>query len=124
MLFWNPRSGGGKAVRLHLAAEARARGIHPVEVHPGADLEQLVTDAADAGADALAVAGGDGSQATVARVAADRGLPYACIPAGTRNHLDPDPRKGYLRAISGDLAMTGATWRSGAGQTFAVSSSL
>jgi hypothetical protein len=43
---------------------------------------------------------------------------------GARNHLDPDPNKGYLRALSGDLAMTAATWRSGAGQTFAVSSSL
>ncbi len=43
---------------------------------------------------------------------------------GARNHLDPDPNKGYLRALSGDLFMTAATWRSGAGQTFAVSSSL
>jgi hypothetical protein len=43
---------------------------------------------------------------------------------GARNHLDPDPTKGYLRALSGDLTMTAAIWRSGAGQTFAVSSSL
>jgi hypothetical protein len=34
---------------------------------------------------------------------------------GARNHLDPDPTKGYLRALSGDLAMTTAVWRSGAG---------
>jgi hypothetical protein len=43
---------------------------------------------------------------------------------GARNHLDPSPNKGYLRAISGDLAMTAAVWRSGAGQTVVVSSSL
>lgn len=42
---------------------------------------------------------------------------------GARNHLDPDPRKGYLRAVSGDLAMSAAAWRSGAGQTVVVSTS-
>jgi hypothetical protein len=31
-------------------------------------------------------------------------------------HLDPHPENGYLRAVTGDLAMTTATWRSGAGQ--------
>ena len=36
---------------------------------------------------------------------------------GAVNHLDPDPKDGYLRAVTGDLAMTTATWRSGAGQT-------
>ena len=42
------------------------------------------------GADGLAMAGGDGSQAIVAKVAAEKGLPYACIPAGTRNHFALD----------------------------------
>jgi diacylglycerol kinase family enzyme len=36
------------------------------------------------------MAGGDGSQAIVAKVAAEKGLPYACIPAGTRNHFALD----------------------------------
>ena len=36
------------------------------------------------------MAGGDGSQAIVAAVAAETGLPYACIPAGTRNHFALD----------------------------------
>ncbi len=35
---------------------------------------------------------------------------------GAVNHLDPDPNLGYLRAVTGDLAMTTAQWRSGAGQ--------
>ncbi len=90
VLFYNPRSGAGKVARSHLCEEARTRGIEPIELTPGSDLEQLVRDAVDRGADALAMAGGDGSQATVARVAAERGLPYACIPAGTRNHFALD----------------------------------
>ena len=36
------------------------------------------------------MAGGDGSQATVAAIAAERGVPVACVPAGTRNHFALD----------------------------------
>ena len=90
VLFYNPKSGGGKAERFHLAEEARARGIEPIELERGSDLEQLVRDAVADGADALAMAGGDGSQAVVAMVAAEKDLPYACIPAGTRNHFALD----------------------------------
>jgi diacylglycerol kinase family enzyme len=90
VLFFNPRSGGGKAERFSLPAEARARGIEPVELKPGGDLETLVRDAVAGGADALAMAGGDGSQAIVASVAAEHDLPYACVPAGTRNHFALD----------------------------------
>src|SRR6185437_14411724 len=51
---------------------------------------ELVRSAVARGADALAMAGGDGSQAVVAMVAAELDLPYACIPAGTRNHFALD----------------------------------
>jgi Diacylglycerol kinase catalytic domain len=90
VLFVNPRSGDGKAERFGLAAEARKRGIEPVELRPGDDLATLVQTAANGGADGLAMAGGDGSQAIVAAIAAERGLPYACVPAGTRNHFALD----------------------------------
>ncbi len=90
VLFYNPLSGGGKAERFHLADEARRRGIEPIELHRGEDLETLVRDAVARGADGLAMAGGDGSQAIVAMIAAELGLPYACIPAGTRNHFALD----------------------------------
>jgi len=90
VLFYNPRSGDGKAARFHLPEEARARGIEPIELTPGTDLELLVRDAVAHGADGLAMAGGDGSQAVVARIAAELHLPYACIPAGTRNHFALD----------------------------------
>ena len=106
VLFYNPKSGGGKAERFHLAEEARARGIEPIELELGTDLEQLVRKAVADGADALAMAGGDGSQAVVAMVAAELGLPYACIPAGTRNHfaldlgVDRDDVVGALDAFA------------------------
>ena len=90
VLFYNPKSGGGKAERFHLADEARERGIEPIELGPPWDLEALVRGAVDRGADALAMAGGDGSQAIVAAIAAELDLPYACIPAGTRNHFALD----------------------------------
>jgi diacylglycerol kinase family enzyme len=107
VLFYNPKSGGGKAETFHLADEARARDIEPIELKLGTDLEQLVRDAVADGADALAMAGGDGSQAVVAMVAAEQGLPYACIPAGTRNHfaldlgVDRDDVVGALDAFVG-----------------------
>jgi diacylglycerol kinase family enzyme len=90
VLLYNPRSGGGKAARYHLAEEAASRGIRAIELRPGTNLADLVREALDSGADALAMAGGDGSQAIVAALATERGVPYACIPAGTRNHFALD----------------------------------
>ena len=80
----------GRRSASQLAKEARERGIEPIELKPGDDLETLVRGAVERGADGLAMAGGDGSQAIVAAVAAEFGLPYACVPAGTRNHFALD----------------------------------
>ncbi len=105
VLIINPRSGGGKAARFDLVAECRARGIDPVVFEPGDDLSTLATAAVRDGADVLGMAGGDGSQATVAAVAAEHGLPYVCVPAGTRNHfaldlgIDADDVVGALDAF-------------------------
>jgi diacylglycerol kinase family enzyme len=90
VLLVNPRSGGGKAGRFDLVAQCRARGIEAIMFEPGDDLTMLATAAVRDGADALGMAGGDGSQAAVAAVAAEHGLPYVCIPAGTRNHFALD----------------------------------
>jgi diacylglycerol kinase family enzyme len=90
VLIMNPKSGGGKAERFHLADECRRRGIEPVLLEPGDDLLQLAEDAVGRGADVIGMAGGDGSQALVASVAARHDIPYVCVPAGTRNHFALD----------------------------------
>jgi diacylglycerol kinase family enzyme len=90
VLFVNPRSGGGKAARAGLAERARERGIDVVVLRPGDSLPALVDQAAADGADALGVAGGDGSLAVVAKAALAHGLPFVCVPAGTRNHFALD----------------------------------
>lgn len=105
-LIMNLKSGGGKAERFRLEDEARARGIEPVVLRPGDDLEQLARDAVAGGAEALGMAGGDGSQALVASVAVEHDLPFVCIPAGTRNHfamdlgLDRDDPRAALAAFT------------------------
>ena len=90
VLLVNPRSGGGKAQRYDLVARCRARGIEPVVMQGGDDLASLAADAVSSGADVIGMAGGDGSQAIVAAMAAKHDLPYVCIPAGTRNHFALD----------------------------------
>ena len=56
----------------------------------GLDLEQLARDAIARGADCLGMAGGDGSQALVASIAVECGVPFVCVTAGTRNHFAQD----------------------------------
>jgi diacylglycerol kinase family enzyme len=90
VLFINPRSGDGRAAKVNLAQEAHDRGIETIVLGDGDDLERLVRNAVGSGADGLAMAGGDGSQALVASIAAEHDLPYACIPSGTRNHFALD----------------------------------
>jgi diacylglycerol kinase family enzyme len=90
VLFLNPRSGGGKAARVGLADEARERGIDVVAFGPEHSLAALVEQAVARGADALGVAGGDGSLAVVASAALAHELPFVCVPAGTRNHFALD----------------------------------
>jgi diacylglycerol kinase family enzyme len=90
VVFMNPKSGGGKVGRFNLVEEARRRGIEAIVLERDDDLRTLVLAAIARGADALGVAGGDGSQAIVASIAIEHGLPFVCIPAGTRNHLALD----------------------------------
>jgi diacylglycerol kinase family enzyme len=90
VLFVNPRSGGGKAGRVGLVERARERGVETIVLDPGATLEALVADAVARGADALGMAGGDGSLAVVATAARAHAVPFVCIPAGTRNHFALD----------------------------------
>jgi diacylglycerol kinase family enzyme len=90
VLFVNPASGGGRAARAALAERARERGIGVTVLRPGLSLTSLVREAVADNADALGIAGGDGSLATVAAAAHAHGLPFICVPAGTRNHFALD----------------------------------
>jgi len=109
VLFVNPRSGGGRAGRARLVEAARERDIEPVVLEPGDDLGALADEAAAGGADVLGMAGGDGSLAVVASAASAHGIPFVCVPAGTRNHfardlgLDPDDLVGALDAFTDAL---------------------
>ncbi|MEU3859450.1 diacylglycerol kinase family protein [Streptomyces sp. NPDC028722] len=91
-LIVNPRAGGGKASRFRVADKARALGAQVFLVDPSRpqDLAEIARRAVDDGADLLGVAGGDGTQALVAGVAAESGLPFVVIPVGTRNHFAMD----------------------------------
>jgi diacylglycerol kinase family enzyme len=90
VLLMNPKSGGGKVERFGLVEEARRRGVEAIVLAPGDDLLRLAEEAVAGGADVLGMAGGDGSQALVAGVAAAHDVGFVCVPAGTRNHLAMD----------------------------------
>jgi len=96
VLLVNPRSGGGRAAGVHLQELAGSVDVDVVRLGPGEDLTCLAEDAVAGGAGVLGVAGGDGSVAAVAAVAARHGVPFVCVPTGTRNHfaldLGLDPR--------------------------------
>jgi diacylglycerol kinase family enzyme len=91
-LIMNPRSGGGKVVRFGLKDKAEALGATVALLEgPGTvDVGELARQAVANGADLLGVAGGDGTQALVAGVAAEHNIPLLVISAGTRNHFALD----------------------------------
>jgi diacylglycerol kinase family enzyme len=98
----NPNSGGGKATRFDLVGQARKRGVQTVTLVPGDDLTQVAEQAIASGADAIGMAGGDGSQALVASVAMRLDIPFVCVPSGTRNHFALDlglDRKDVIGAL-------------------------
>jgi Diacylglycerol kinase catalytic domain len=70
---------------------------------------QLAEDAIAGGADVIGMAGGDGSQALVATVAARHRIPHVVVPAGTRNHfaldlgLDRDAKLRTAASLLPDL---------------------
>jgi diacylglycerol kinase family enzyme len=91
-VIMNPRSGGGKVTRFGLKAKAEALGaeVALLEGPEIVDVGQLARTAVADGADLLGVAGGDGTQALVAGIAAEHGIPLLVISAGTRNHFALD----------------------------------
>ena len=130
-LIMNPRSGGGKVGRFDLKRKAESLGaeVFLMEGPEEVDVAAVARDAVARGADLLGVAGGDGTQALVAGIAAQHGLPFVVISAGTRNHfaldlgLDREDPAASLDALSDgvelhvDLGMIG-------GQTFVNNASF
>ena len=130
-LIMNPRSGGGKVGKFDLKRKAEGLGaeVFLMEGPEEVDVAAVARDAVARGADLLGVAGGDGTQALVAEVAAEHGIPFVVVTAGTRNHfaldlgLDRDDPAASLEALSDgvelhvDLGVIG-------GQTFVNNASF
>ncbi|MEY9964206.1 diacylglycerol kinase family enzyme [Streptacidiphilus sp. MAP12-16] len=92
VLIMNPKSGGGKVGRFGLVEKAEQLGARVVllDTSTYTDVAAVARRAAAEGADLLGVAGGDGTQALVAAVAAEHDLPFLVVSAGTRNHFAMD----------------------------------
>jgi diacylglycerol kinase family enzyme len=107
-LIMNPRSGGGKVGQFDLRRKAEALGaeVFLMSGPEPVDVAEVARKAVAAGSDLLGVAGGDGTQALVAGVAAEHGIPFMVITAGTRNHfaldlgLDREDPAACLAALS------------------------
>ncbi|MFE2432688.1 diacylglycerol/lipid kinase family protein [Streptomyces sp. NPDC059373] len=121
VLIMNPKSGGGKVGRFGLVEKAETLGARVVLLDTSVeqDVAGIARRAVTEGADLLGVAGGDGTQALVAEVAAEHDLPFVVVCAGTRNHfamdlgLDRDDPARSLDALTDgeelrvDLGMVG-----------------
>jgi diacylglycerol kinase family enzyme len=130
-VIMNPRSGGGKVGKFDLQRKAEALGaeVFLMSGPEPVDVAAVARQAVARGADLLGVAGGDGTQALVAGVAAEHRIRFMVITAGTRNHFaldlgldreDPAACLGALRDgvdLCVDLGVIG-------GQTFVNNASF
>jgi diacylglycerol kinase family enzyme len=104
-LLINPCAGtvsGPEPDRLRAAGVGRGLEVHVLE--PDEDATAI---AREAQADVLGAAGGDGSVAAVAAAAVERGLPFVCVPYGTRNHFARDLGLGRVDPIGALAAFAG-----------------
>jgi diacylglycerol kinase family enzyme len=107
-LIMNPKSGGGKVEKFDLKRKAEEIGaeVFLIDGSEPVDVAKVAREAVARGADLLGVAGGDGTQALVAGIAAEHGIPFVVISAGTRNHfaldlgLDREDPSSCLGALS------------------------
>ena len=130
-LIMNPRSGGGKVGRFDLRRKAEDLGaeVFLMDGDEPVDVAAVARAAVARGADLLGVAGGDGTQALVAGIAAEHGIPFVVITAGTRNHfaldlgLDREDPAACLAALSDAVELRVDLGEIG-GQTFVNNASF
>jgi diacylglycerol kinase family enzyme len=112
-LIMNPKSGGGKVEKFGLKSKAEKLGaeVFLLGGPEPVDVAKVAREAVEHGADLLGVAGGDGTQALVAGVAAEHDIPFLVITAGTRNHfaldlgLDRNDPPACLGALSDGIEL-------------------
>jgi diacylglycerol kinase family enzyme len=112
-LIMNPKSGGGKVGKFDLKRKAEDLGaeVFLMSGPEPVDVAKVAREAVGRGADLLGVAGGDGTQALAAGVAAEHGVPFMVITAGTRNHfaldlgLDREDPSACLAALADGLEL-------------------
>jgi diacylglycerol kinase family enzyme len=130
-VIMNPRSGGGKVGRFDLKRKAEDLGaeVFLMDGDEPVDVAAVAREAVARGADLLGVAGGDGTQALVAGIAAHHGIPFVVITAGTRNHfaldlgLDREDPAACLAALSDGVELRVDLGEIG-GQTFVNNASF
>jgi diacylglycerol kinase family enzyme len=130
-LIMNPKSGGGKVEKFGLKRKAEDLGaeVFLIGGPEPVDVAKVARVAVEAGADLLGVAGGDGTQALVAGIAAEGGIPFMVISAGTRNHfaldlgLDREDPSACLSALSDGVELRVDLGRIN-GQTFVNNASF
>ena len=130
-VLMNPRSGGGKVGRFGLKEKAEALGAEVFMIDgPDIDVVAVAREAVGRGADLLGVAGGDGTQALVAGVAAELDVPFLVVSAGTRNHfaldlgLDRADPSTCLAALADDAVEVRVDLGSVGGRTFVNNASF
>jgi len=89
-------------------AEALGATVALLEGPGPVDVAALARQAVADGADLLGVAGGDGTQALVAGIAAEHDLPLLVISAGTRNHFALDRGTLGMFAVTVNSAIQAA----------------
>ncbi|GAB3604134.1 diacylglycerol kinase family protein [Microbacterium aureliae] len=115
VLLANPAARAGTAGRTadEAAGLLRARGMRVTQVSGGSATESraLVAAAVDAGVDAVAVCGGDGTVALTLPLLAGTGIPLGIIPAGTGNDIAASAGVRARDAASAVAAIAGGRTR-------------
>ena len=108
VLVVNPASGSGAGADVIDELRRTLPAMEIVTIGPDDDGAQTLRSVARR-AEVLAVAGGDGTAACAAGVAAAQGIPLAVFPAGTFNHFAKDIGCDHVGATV-EAIRTGSVW--------------